>query len=212
VSRKRRARRRPYGEGCTQPRSRRLWSRALSASNSTASVPPSGALCQLAAPRNRPHRLHLFGPNSKHLIMEAHGCDSRVSSAIGSELAALLDTLEAPTRMFPAGTDQYGRDQLSRVMWGARGTLSLATVSALLGVGLGVAVGMIGAFYSGILDEILMRFMEALMTLPALLLAMLLLATVGASPVYVGLGIAIVFMPRSARVGVASPSASPPLR
>jgi ABC-type dipeptide/oligopeptide/nickel transport system permease subunit len=114
--------------------------------------------------------------------------------------------------MFPAGTDQYGRDQLSRVMWGARGTLSLATVSALLGVGLGVAVGMIGAFYRGILDEILMRFMEALMALPALLLAMLLLATVGASPVYVGLGIAIVFMPRSARVGVASPSASPPLR
>jgi peptide/nickel transport system permease protein len=59
---------------------------------------------------------------------------------------------------------------------------------------------MVGALYRGWLDEVLMRVMDALMALPALLLAMLLLTTVGSSPVYVTLGIAIVFMPRSARV------------
>jgi peptide/nickel transport system permease protein len=112
----------------------------------------------------------------------------------------ILHTLEAPSQAFPGGTDQFGRDQLSRVMWGARSTLLLATASTLLGVGLGVVVGMLGAFYRGLLDEVLMRLMDALMALPALLLAMLLLTTVGANPVYVALGIGIVFMPRSARV------------
>ena len=67
-------------------------------------------------------------------------------------------------------------------------------------VGLGVAVGLTGAFYRGLVDEVLMRIVDALMALPALLLAMLLLTTVGASPVYVALGIGVVFMPRSARV------------
>jgi peptide/nickel transport system permease protein len=112
----------------------------------------------------------------------------------------VLHALEAPSRAFPVGTDQFGRDQLSRVMWGARSTLLLATASTLLGVGLGIVVGMLGAFYRGLLDEVLMRIMDALMALPALLLAMLLLTTVGANTVYVALGIGIVFMPRSARV------------
>jgi peptide/nickel transport system permease protein len=112
----------------------------------------------------------------------------------------ILHTLEPPSRDFWAGTDQFGRDQLSRVMWGARGTLLLATASTVLGVGLGVVVGMVGAFYRGLLDEVLMRIVDALMALPALLLAMLLLTTVGANPAYVALGIGVVFMPRSARV------------
>src|SRR5262249_33337199 len=93
--------------------------------------------------------------------------------------------LEPPSREFWAGADQFGRDQWSRVMWGARGTLALATVSTLLGVGLGVVVGMLGGFYRGLFDEVLMRLMDALMALPALLLAMLLLTTVGANPVCV---------------------------
>jgi peptide/nickel transport system permease protein len=112
----------------------------------------------------------------------------------------VLHALEPPSRAFPGGTDQYGRDNLSRVMWGARPTLLLASASTLVGVGLGVVVGMLGAFYRGLLDEVLMRIVDALMALPALLLAMLLLTTAGTNRVYVILGIGIVFMPRSARV------------
>ncbi|MBI4279405.1 MAG: ABC transporter permease, partial [Armatimonadetes bacterium] len=108
--------------------------------------------------------------------------------------------LQPPSQRFPAGTDQFGRDQLSRVMWGARGTLSLAAVSTLLGVTLGVIVGMVGGFYRGAVDEILMRIMDALMALPSLLLAMLILTTLGTGSVHVVLGIGIVFMPRVARV------------
>ena len=112
----------------------------------------------------------------------------------------MMHALEPPSREFWGGTDQFGRDQWSRVMWGARGTLTLAAVSTVLGVGLGVVVGMLGGYYRGLLDEILGRGVDALMALPALPLAMLLLTTVGANPIYVALGIAVVFMPRSARV------------
>ena len=73
---------------------------------------------------------------------------------------------------------------------GGSGTLALATVSTLLGVGLGVVVGMLGGYYRGVLDEILVADVDALMALPALPLAMLLLTTVGANPIYVALGIA----------------------
>ena len=112
----------------------------------------------------------------------------------------VLHTLEAPSRQFLAGTDQFGRDNLSRVMWGARRTLAVAIVSTLLGVTLGVVVGMVGGYYRGWVDEILMRLVDGMMAIPALLLAMLILTTLGSSPVYVVLGIAVVFMPRTARM------------
>jgi peptide/nickel transport system permease protein len=112
----------------------------------------------------------------------------------------ILHTLEPPSRQFLGGTDQFGRDLLSRVMWGARATLAVAAASTLIGVALGVAVGMIGGYYRGIVDEILMRIVDALMALPSLLLAMLILTTLGSHPLYVVIGIAIVFMPRSARM------------
>jgi peptide/nickel transport system permease protein len=108
--------------------------------------------------------------------------------------------LEAPSHAFPAGTDEFGRDQLSRVMWGARGTLLLAAVSTILGEALGVAAGLVGGYYRGMIDEVLMRTMDALMAFPSILLAMLILTSLGHSPAFVIIGIAIVFMPRAARV------------
>ncbi len=111
-----------------------------------------------------------------------------------------VHALEPPSRVFLGGTDEFGRDQLSRVMWGARGTLGVAVAATVLGEALGVVVGMTGAYYRGIIDEILMRLMDALMSFPSILLAMLILTSVGTNPVYIILGIGIVFMPRAARV------------
>ena len=69
---------------------------------------------------------------------------------------------------------------------------------------------MVGGFYRGVLDEVLMRIMDVLMALPSLLLAMLILATLGTGSIYVVIGIATVFMPRASRVirGVALSLAS----
>jgi len=121
-----------------------------------------------------------------------------------------IHALESPSRAFLGGTDAFGRDQLSRVMWGARGTLGVAGAATVLGEALGVVVGMAGAYYRGLVDEVLMRLMDALMSFPSILLAMLILTSVGTNPIYIILGIGVVFMPRSARVlrGVALSLAS----
>ncbi|MBI2941492.1 MAG: ABC transporter permease, partial [Chloroflexi bacterium] len=112
----------------------------------------------------------------------------------------LADKLQGPSANYLLGTDQFGRDILSRVLHGARGILLLATTSTALGLALGVAVGTIAGYYGGWLDELAMRTMDALMSLPSLLLAMLILTMIGPATPNIVVGIAVVFTPRVARV------------
>lgn len=112
----------------------------------------------------------------------------------------IADRLQGPSAAYLFGTDQFGRDIFSRVLFGAQGILLLATTSTALGLILGVTVGMVAGYYDGKLDEALMRTMDALMSFPSLLLAMLILTMVGPATENIVLGIAIVFTPRVARV------------
>jgi peptide/nickel transport system permease protein len=112
----------------------------------------------------------------------------------------MTDVLKPPSWQYWFGTDQYGRDVLSRVIYGAHGTLLLSASATALGVGLGVAIGMTVGYRGGSLDEVTMRFMDGLLSFPSLLLAMLILSTLGSSPVNVVIAIMIVFVPRSTRV------------
>jgi peptide/nickel transport system permease protein len=98
------------------------------------------------------------------------------------------------------GTDEFGRDVLSRIVHGARPTLTLALASAAMGVVLGAPTGMIAGYFGGKADEILMRGMDVLMSFPALVLAMLIVVMLGASQVNVVIAIGVVFWPRSARL------------
>lgn len=107
---------------------------------------------------------------------------------------------EGPSAAFPLGTDEFGRDVLSRILHGARPTLVLAVLSTLLGVSLGTAVGLISGYYGGHVDEVLMRVMDGFMSFPALILAMLILTMLGPDPRNVVLSVAVVFLPRAARV------------
>lgn len=108
--------------------------------------------------------------------------------------------LEGPGTTYLLGTDEFGRDVLSRILWGARPTLLLALASAGLGVLLGTPTGLIAGYFGGRLDEILMRVMDVLMSFPALILAMLIVVMMGPNPVNVVLAIGVVFWPRSARL------------
>ncbi len=105
-----------------------------------------------------------------------------------------------PSTTFLFGTDEFGRDVLSRVLWGARPTLLLALASATLGVALGTPTGLIAGYFRGRMDEIIMRVMDVLMSFPALILAMFIVVMLGTNPIVVVLAIAIVFWPRSARL------------
>ncbi len=111
-----------------------------------------------------------------------------------------LHALEPPSAAYPFGTDEFGRDVFSRVLTGTRPTLLLALAAAGFGVMLGSVTGLVAGYHAGPVDEVVMRAMDALMSFPALILAMLVVVMLGPAPVNVVGAIALVFWPRSARL------------
>jgi peptide/nickel transport system permease protein len=110
------------------------------------------------------------------------------------------DQLAMPSRKFLLGTDNFGRDILSRVMAGARSIIIVAVSAASLGIFLGTTVGMASGYKGGKTDEIVMRVMDGIMSFPSLLLALLVLTMLGSNQLNIIATIGIVFMPRVARV------------
>ncbi|MCO5091856.1 ABC transporter permease [Bosea sp. (in: a-proteobacteria)] len=98
------------------------------------------------------------------------------------------------------GTDRYGRDVLSRVIIGTRVTVVMATLSTILGVFGGIALGMLAGYKGGWLDEAIMRGCDVVMSFPSLLLALLVVSVLGPNEVNAVISIGVVFMPRVARV------------
>ena len=107
---------------------------------------------------------------------------------------------ESPNRDFWFGTDQFGRDIFSRIVMGSQISLTLGILSTLLGSLMGTVVGIFAGYTGGKTDEIGMRLMDALMSFPGILLALLILTALGSNLTNVILSISIVFTPRIARV------------
>ena len=91
------------------------------------------------------------------------------------------DTHFSPSAKYPFGTDSIGRDVLSRVMVGARDVIKVAPLGALLGVLFGVIIGVIMGYFGGWLDNVLSRIVEAFLSLPVVLVALLAITTLGSS-------------------------------
>jgi peptide/nickel transport system permease protein len=104
----------------------------------------------------------------------------------------------SPTHLF--GTDNLGRDVFSRVVLGARGILFLAGSATFLAVIAGTFMGLVSGYFGSWLDEGIMRLFDALLAIPAVLFALLLLGTIGSSQQSVLLVIVIVYSPIIARV------------
>lgn len=109
-------------------------------------------------------------------------------------------TLQAPSGAHLFGTDGFGRDILSRTLFGIRPTLEIAVAATLLAASVGLAAGLVAGFYGGWVDAVVMRVADMLLAFPALLLALTIVALLGPSPVNVALSIAIVYVPQFARV------------
>ncbi len=107
--------------------------------------------------------------------------------------------LIGPSAPHPFGTDNMGRDILSRVVSGARISLLVGSLVVLCAVGAGSILGLI-AGYSDRVDRVLMRIMDGLMAFPATVLAIALMATLGAQLSNVIIALSVVFAPRVARV------------
>lgn len=116
------------------------------------------------------------------------------------EKMAPLMRYKAPSAQFWLGTDQYGRDILSRLLHGARATVVLAVLATALGTLVGAVIGTISAFLGGRSDEAIMRTVDAIMSIPSLLLALLIVNLLGKSSVNALLAIALAFAPGMARV------------
>jgi peptide/nickel transport system permease protein len=87
--------------------------------------------------------------------------------------------LSAPSPTYPLGTDELGRDLLSRLLFGARVSLAVGLSAVMLSTVIGVAIGLISGFYSGRFDLVMMRIMDVLLAFPGLVLALALLAVLG---------------------------------
>ncbi|MEK7372075.1 MAG: ABC transporter permease [candidate division NC10 bacterium] len=105
----------------------------------------------------------------------------------------------APSAEFPMGTDQVGRDVLSRVIWGARLSLYVGLASVVVGITLGALWGVVTAYLGGISDLGSQRVVDSLMALPPIILALALMAALGQSVTNVILALIILLTPTAAR-------------
>lgn len=112
----------------------------------------------------------------------------------------LQSKLTPPSWQFPLGTDHFGRDVLTRMLYGARISLLVGLGVVVIAAGIGTPLGVISGFFGGTLDNTIMRMMDALLTFPPLLLAVAIMGTLGADTQNVILAVGLVYIPVFARL------------
>ncbi|MEO5755386.1 MAG: ABC transporter permease [Mesorhizobium sp.] len=112
--------------------------------------------------------------------------------------------LNGPSATHWLGTDELGRDVLSRVIYAARISMMVAVLASVVGLFFGTIIGTIAAYCGGWVDLILMRLMEILFSFPAILLAVVLMASLGTSVVNAMIAIGIIFIPGFSRLARAT--------
>jgi peptide/nickel transport system permease protein len=112
----------------------------------------------------------------------------------------ILEKLRPPSAEHWLGTDSFGRDTLSRVLYGARISLVIGTVSTLAAMLIGSAIGMLAGWHGGRLDVVTMQAMDVLLAFPSLILGLILVAMLGPSMLNIIIAIALTSIPPFARI------------
>jgi len=110
------------------------------------------------------------------------------------------ERLQGPSWAHPLGTDQYGRDTLSRVMTGAINSIIVGLVTVAIGLSIGVLLGLTAAYFGKFVDETIMRLSDLLFGFPAVLTAILITSILGPSMINAMLAIGIFYIPVFARL------------
>ncbi len=108
--------------------------------------------------------------------------------------------LSAPSRAHPFGTDDIGRDVLSRVIYGSRISLWVGLLAVGIGTIVGMLIGLVSGYWEGRLDMMLQRIMDAIQAIPGLLLALAIVSVLRPSTTHAMIAIAIVIIPGNSRI------------
>lgn len=131
-----------------------------------------------------------------------------IAAAVLGDLLAPFDPTQTdlsrrllpPGPQHPFGTDDFGRDVLSRVLLGARVSLQVGFVAVGVALSAGVPIGLVAGFRGGWVDDVLMRLMDVLFSFPAILLAITILAILGPGAVNAMIAVGVVYTPIFARI------------
>lgn len=162
------------------------------------------------APYRRPRRLARFWLQARRQpmgLVAAAVFAVLVLAAVAAPLIAPHDPFisdynavrASPSANHLLGTDEIGRDILSRVLYALRISLTVGVVSVLLGTTVGMAIGLVSGFAGGWVDLVLQRAVDIVMAFPALILALTIVSVMGAELRHTIIAIAVVFVPYAAR-------------
>ena len=134
------------------------------------------------------------------LIMVLAAIFANFLSPYEPEHASWMHQLSPPSAEFWLGTDEYGRDILTRIIYGARTALFVGFTAAFIGATGGLVLGVASAYFGGRFDIICQRLVDIVMAFPLIVLALAVVAILGKSTVNVIIAITIPFIPQCARV------------
>jgi peptide/nickel transport system permease protein len=112
----------------------------------------------------------------------------------------IIQRLQPPSSRFLLGTDYYGRDVLSRIIWGCRVSFVIGSVSVAAAMLFGTMLGSVAGYKGGYLDNFVMGLMDVLMSIPTLLMGLLIVAILGPSQANLIIALALTMVPRFARI------------
>ena len=179
-------------------------------------APPTGAAVALPAAEaaSKPRRQGFLADLLRHkggafglavvLLFTFLAIFGRLVLPYDPNVGELGSTLAAPSLKHIFGTDELGRDTLSRVIDGSRIAIVVAVLSVALALLAGVVIGVVAGYFGGWIDTVLNRSQDVLFAFPTLLLAIIIVAVLGPGLFNAVLAIAIVYTPRFARLARAS--------
>lgn len=173
----------------------------------TASIPQDGGLVMAPMQGRFTALVRAFNANKTSWV----GLILFIAVILAAALAPVLSAydpiehdigsvLQAPSLEHWLGTDSYGRDTWTRIVYGARVSLVIGIVSTVLAMVIGSAIGIVAGWYGGRLDAALMQAMDALLAFPNLILGLIIVAMLGASATNIIIAIAVTSIPPFARI------------
>ena len=138
------------------------------------------------------------------LIVVAFAADIFVNYEQNVIKQDIMNRLQPPSAEHWFGTDEFGRDIFSRVIYGSRISLSIGIVATLVSMGIAIIIGSVAGYFGGIIDNIIMRITDIFLAMPGTLLVIALVAALGTNIINLVIAISIAYVPGYVRIVRAS--------